>query len=262
MTVLGPIDGSELGRTLTHEHLFIDLLREYRGDGLLNDPQLAADELGDFRDAGGRTIVDCTSIGLGRDPAALAEVARASGVNVVMGTGHYRVPYIDRDRLDRTGVDALADELVAEIEAGVGETGVRPGIIGEIGCDRYLTAVEERSFGAAARAHRRSGLTITTHAARWPVGLPQLELLEEEGVDPRRVIIGHSDTVPDAAYHRMLAERGAWVEFDTIQGDSEYDTQQRVDLIRALADAGFADRILLSHDVCLRSHLRRLGGCG
>jgi phosphotriesterase-related protein len=125
-----------------------------------------------------------------------------------------------------------------------------------------VSALEERSFRAAARAHRRTGLTVTTHAARWPVGIPQLDLLAEEGVDPGRVVVGHCDMVPDPAYHLEVARRGAYVQFDTVQGESDYDTRCRLGWIRALADHGFLDRVLLSQDVCLRSDYAALGGPG
>ena len=153
-------------------------------------------------------------------------------------------------------------EVWLNATVGVGATGVRAGIIGEIGCDRFISAAEERSFRAAARAHRRTGLTITTHAARWPVGTAQLDLLAEEGVDPTRVVIGHCDMVPDHDYHLALAGRGAWVQFDTVQGTHEWDTRQRLDWLRSLADAGFLDRVLLSQDVCLRTDYAAMGGPG
>lgn len=261
-TVRGPVAGDALGITLPHEHLFIDLLREYRGTGLLTDESLAIEELTRFRDAGGGTLVDCTSEGLGRAPEALRRVSAATGVHIVMGSGHYRRPYLDEVLVDRLSVDALADTIVRDLTEGVGDTGIRAGIIGEIGCDRSISAVEERVFRAAARAHRRTGVTITTHAARWPVGEAQLDLLAEEGVDPGRVIIGHCDMVPDPAYHLRLARRGAWVQFDTIQGTHERDTQDRIDWIRRLLDAGMGDRLLLSHDVCLTTDLAAYGGPG
>jgi phosphotriesterase-related protein len=151
---------------------------------------------------------------------------------------------------------------VRDLTEGVGDTGIRAGIIGEIGCDRHLGALEERVFRAAARAQRTTGVAITTHAARWPVGHAQLDLLEEEGVDPGRVIIGHCDMVPDPEYHLSLAKRGAFVEFDTIQGIHDWDTQRRIDWIRALVDAGYERQLLLSHDVCLTSDLATYGGPG
>ena len=262
MTVRGPVPVADLGIVLPHEHVFIDLLREYRGTGLLADEGLAIDELARFRAAGGRTLVDCTSEGLGRSPEALRRVSEATGLSIVMGAGHYRRAYLDEALIDARSVDQLADGIVRDLEAGVGETGIRAGIIGEIGCDRTISAVEERVFRAAARAHRRTGVTITTHAARWPVGEAQLDLLAEEGVDPGRVIIGHCDMVPDPAYHVRLARRGAWVQFDTIQGLHEVDVRRRLAWIRGLVDAGLEGRLLLSHDVCLTSDLAAYGGPG
>lgn len=263
MTVTGPIGGDQLGITLPHEHLQIDLLREYRGDGLLNDSQLALLELEMYRAAGGRTIVDCTSVGLRPDPSLLERLSRESDVQIIMGCGLYRDPYIDRDRIDQLSVDGLAQEIITSIEVGIDGTAVRAGIIGEIGSDRwYISAVEERSFRAAARAHLKTGLTITTHAARWPVGIPQLDLLREEGVDPRRVIVGHCDTVAIPEYHEEIARRGAFVEFDTVRNQSEYDNQLRVELVKNMIAKGLVDKVLLSHDVCLRTHLASTGGCG
>jgi predicted metal-dependent phosphotriesterase family hydrolase len=261
-TVQGPVAAVDLGVTLPHEHLFIDLLREYRATGLLHDEVLAIREVGAFRAAGGTTIVDCTSEGLGRDPLALRRVSEATGVHIVMGSGHYRRPYLDEAAIDRLSVDQLAAAIIRDVTEGVGDTGIRAGIIGEIGCDRYIGALEERVFRAAARAHRQTGVTITTHAARWPVGEAQLDLLAEEGVDPGRVIIGHCDMVPDPAYHERLARRGAWVEFDTVQGVNEWDTQRRLGWIRALVESGLGHRLLLSHDVCLTTDLAAYGGPG
>jgi phosphotriesterase-related protein len=256
------VAAEELGVTLPHEHLFIDLLREYRDAGLLRDEALAIEEVQAFAALGGRTIVDVTSVGLGRNPRGLAAVARATGVNVVMGSGFYRHPYLDRDWFDRHDASAIAEVIVRDLSEGVDGTGVRAGIIGEVGCDAFISAAEERSFRAAARAHQATGVTISTHAARWPVGLAQLDLLENEGVDPTRVIVGHADTVPDAGYRIALARRGAWVQLDTIQGENAFETDRRVDWIAELLDAGFGDRVLLSHDVCLATHLRARGGSG
>lgn len=263
MTVTGPVSADQLGVVLPHEHVFIDLVREYRGSGLLNDEHLACSELGALRAAGGSTLVDLTLDEIGRDPVALRRVSQATGISIVMGCGHYRDPYLDRDWFDRTAADAIADEMVRDITEGVRGTGIRAGVIGEIGADRaYISAAEERSFRAAARAHLRTGLTISTHAARWPVGLAQLRLLAEEGVDPRRVIVGHTDSVPDPGYHLALVRQGCYVSFDSIGTGSPYDTQRAVDYVLELVRAGFGAQILLSQDVCLRDHLHACGGCG
>ena len=262
MTVLGPIAAERLGMTLPHEHIFVDLLKEARMEGLLNDRSLMEIEVGAFRDAGGESLVDCTSIGLGRDVAAVRDVAVATGLNIVVGTGFYRHPYLDREWFDANGVDAIADLLVSEIEQGIGGTDIRAGIIGEIGCDRYLSAAEERSFRAAARAHHRTDLTITTHAARWPVGVEQLDLLAEEGVDPYRVIVGHCDRVADQTYAREIAARGAFIGFDGIRPRPEYELKRTLRVVLEMIETGHIDQVLLSQDVCLKGHLGAYGGGG
>lgn len=263
MTVRGPVASEEIGMTLMHEHLFINLLREYRGEGLLNDVRLAVEECGRFTDLGGRTIVDCTNASMGRSPELLRQVSAAANVNIVMGSGHYRMPYIDTEWVDSHDVDEIADGICRDLTEGVEDTGIKAGIIGEIGADKwYVSAHEERSFRAAARAHLRTGVTITTHAARWAVGLAQLDLLVAEGVAPENVIIGHCDTVPVPEYHLELARRGAYVQFDNIRGLTSYDLDRQVEYVVALQRAGYLKRILLSHDVCLRSHLSIADGCG
>jgi predicted metal-dependent phosphotriesterase family hydrolase len=262
MTVTGPVATGDLGMTLPHEHLLIDLTRQIMVGGCINDVALAADELTAFLQVGGTTLVDCTTSDIGRDPVALMNLSRTTGVNIVMGCGFYREPYISREWIDSHGAGELAQQLIREIEHGVDDTGIKPGVIGEIGSEKVITALEERVLRATARAHCHTGLTITTHAARWPNGLRQLEILREEGVDPRRVIIGHCDTVPSSDYHAAIARAGAFVEFDTIRGDNRYDTEKRVGYVMTLVRDGYLSQILLSHDVCVRSHLLACGGTG
>jgi predicted metal-dependent phosphotriesterase family hydrolase len=267
VTVTGECAVEDLGFVLPHEHLFTDVIQEYRGEGLLNDMEATVEDLRRYVAAGGVSLIDTSTRGTaaswGPRPDWVAEASRRTGVKIVMGCGFYRDPFLKSEWMDPTSVPALADELIHEVEHGFGTTGVRPGIIGEIGANReYISAAEERSFRAAARTHNATGLTITTHAARWPVGIPQLDLLAEEGVAPERVIIGHSDTVPLPDYHLELARRGAWVQFDCIRKGPEWDLQTRVGYVKNLVDNGFADRILISHDVCLTSHLEVRGGGG
>lgn len=263
MTVTGEVDESELGRVLPHEHLFVDLWRPFGREGVFQEVDLAVAETEGLGAVGVGTLVDVTPVEVGRNPLGLRTVAETSGLNIVMGCGHYREPYLDNGRINAMDVGRLADEIVSEITDGVGDTGVRPGVIGEVASEyAEITAVEERCLRAAARAHVRTGLTLTTHAAVYPSGLPQLVIFESEGVDLTRVVIGHCDTVPDPDYHLEIARRGAYVQFDTIRAGRERDLSQRVDFIRRLADAGFVDRVLLSHDICLRPHLRSYGGSG
>ncbi len=264
ITVRGPIRGDALGLTLPHEHLFIDLFRITRvRDGLLNDETLAIQEAARFKAAGGGTLVEVTNHGLKRNPAGLRRVAEATGLHVVMGSGWYREPYYDHDYIARRTTADLAADFVAEIEKGEPETGIRPGIIGEIGADwSWVSPPEERVHRASARAHRQTGLAITLHALESPVGLQQLDLLEEEGADLRRVVVGHSDTWPDPEYHEAIARRGAYVQFDTIRGLHPYEVEKHLRLVTEFLRRGYLRQLLLSHDNCFKSHLVGYGGHG
>jgi predicted metal-dependent phosphotriesterase family hydrolase len=270
-TVLGPIDPGELGFTLPHEHTQIALWQiPDRWDywQLTRDQPLILEELAAFREAGGRSLVDLTLPGVGRDPLWLTEVARASGLNIVMGCGWYRGAYYPAEALiDRRSVDVLADELVAEARDGVGGTGVRPGIIGEIGTDKpWLSAQEERVHRATARAARRTGLAITTHGVLSAVGLEQLRIFEEEGADPTRVVIGHADSFPVLEHHLAIFERGASVEFDflgmSFNAVERHGEGRVIDLLCELLSRGHVERVLLSQDVCNDSQLTRYEGNG
>jgi predicted metal-dependent phosphotriesterase family hydrolase len=269
-TVLGPIEPSALGFTLPHEHTQIALWHvESRWDywQLTRDEPVILDELAAFRAAGGSGLVDLTLPGVGRDPAWLRGLAEASGLHLVMGCGWYRTAYYPPEvRIDRRSVDELADELVAEVADGVGESGVRPGIIGEIGTDKpWVSPAEERVHRATARAARRTGLAITTHGVMSSVGLAQLRIFEEEGADPTRVVIGHADSYPFLEHYLAVVGRGASVEFDFLgmPWPTERHAEPRtIELLCELLARGHADRILLSQDVCHDTQLKRNEGNG
>ena len=270
-TILGPVDPAALGFTLPHEHTAIALWQiPNRWDywELTRDALTIVAELGLFRDAGGSGLVDLTLPGVGRDPAWLVQIAEATGLHVVMGCGWYRGAYYPAEALiDRRTVDDLADELVREATDGVGETGIRPGIIGEIGTDKpWVSAIEERVHRAAARAAKRTGLAITTHGVLSDVGLAQLQIFEDEGADPGRVVIGHADSYPSLEHYLAIVGRGASVEFDFL--GMSFSPQERhgegriVELLCELLGRGHTERVLLSQDVCHNSQLKRYEGHG
>ena len=262
-TVLGAIEPAELGRALMHEHIICDLYRVTgRLNELLNDEALAIDELQLLREAGGSALVEATTPDMGRDPAALRRVAEATGLHIIMGSGWYRQPYYP-PAIDQTPTDQLANIIIAELSEGVAGTGIRAGIIGEIGVDLdYVTAQEERVLRAAARAQKATGAPLTTHASMYPVGLAQLEILRDEGVDTSRVIIGHCDTFLEQAYHLAILEAGAYVQFDTVGRRHMNPDARRADAFVALLRLGWRERLLLSSDRCFRSDLRAFGGLG
>ena len=270
MTVSGPIPPDRVGFTLPHEHTGIHLwhVRD-RWDywELTPDEEAIGEELRDFRRRGGSTLVDLTLPGVGRDPDRLRRIATRTQVQVVMGAGWYRESYYPPEALvDRRSVDDLAAELIAEFRDGVGATGVHPGILGEIGTDKpWLSALEERVHRAVARASRETGMAISTHAVMSPVGLAQLRVFEEEGVDPARVVIGHADSYPVLDHYLAILDRGANLEFDFIghRFASEEAAEPRlVQLIVELLERGYGGQLLLSQDVCHNSQLKANGGSG
>ncbi len=265
-TVTGPVDPATLGFTLPHEHVFLDM---WSTDGVthvgqLPDEDLLADELGAFRAAGGTCLVDQTPGGAGRRPLALRAMAERTGLAIVTGCGFYTEPfYPPAANLARRSTADVAAALIAEIEDGLDGTGVRPGIIGEIGASQgWLTPLEERVHRAAARAQVATGLPLATHTLHHGAGREQLRVLDEEGVDPARVCVGHCDTWPDLDYCLEVARRGAYVSIDNLGhqlGDHEAVVLR---LIADLVEHGCAERVLLSQDVGQMPELASRGGRG
>ncbi|WP_290804405.1 hypothetical protein [Herbiconiux sp.] len=293
--VNGPIDGGDLGVTLPHEHVFINMTPTTPADGYLNVWSDVESELGLFRAAGGRTIVDLTNGELSdhaapvfwgdgaydfaqnrvtgsRSPAnvlATKAMAEATGLNVVLGTGHYYQHYLDTEWWDRTSTNQVADFLIRDLVDEIPGTGVKAGLLGEIASDLpWITPAEERSFRAAARAQRETGVLLSTHAPTFPTGLAQLEILREEGVDPERVVVGHADTVKSLDYSLAVLATGAYVQYDCMMtcraGGALVlpEIERRIDYLKAVVDAGHGRKVLLSHDVCQRSHMASRGGAG
>ena len=262
-TVLGPIDPKTLGRTMMHEHILCDFYRiTGNGDQLLNDEDLAVDELDYLVRAGGSALVECTTLDLERNPDGLQRMAERTGLHIIMSTGWYRQPYYP-EAIDRMTANAIAAQFIGELTEGVGDTGIRAGIIAEIGVNLdYATAQEERILRASARAQRATGAPLSTHASMYPVGLVQLQIFEEEGVNLNKVIIGHCDTYLHQDYHLAILKNGAYVQFDTIGRPHMNPDDRRADALVALLRLGWAEKLLLSSDRCYRSDLHAFGGAG
>lgn len=265
-TVSGPVLAEQLGFTLPHEHVFVSMW-DRRGAEYLyqtEDAEILEAEVRAFKERGGTCLVDQTPRGGGRRPEALRLVSEATGIAIVMGCGWYREPfYPPEDLLERRSVSSLADLIVDEIRGGVGSTGVKPGVIGEIGASQgWVSPLEERVLRAAARAQKNTGLPLGTHALWAAADLHQLEILEDEGADMAKVAIGHCDSQPSLHHCLRLLERGVWVEFDNVGlqlGDHETLV---VRLLLDLLDRGYESRILLSHDMGQVPELHIYGGRG
>ena len=298
MTVRGAVDPDALGFALMHEHLYLDLRPNHPPDQpidadgadwdapldlsnlhlarralplqdnyVLSDEDDAIAEISRFRDLGGGTIVDVTSRGLGRDAAALRRASVASGLHIVMGSGWYQKVFHPAD-MDGRGVETLTNEIVRDVTVGVGDTGIRSGIIGEIGVNGDpITDNEERSVRAAARASLITGAAISFHSPQIkPEKVAVLDIVEREGADLSRVILGHScGMADDVPFMLELLARGVYIQFDTL-GVVNTTEMGRDHIVAAaiprLIAAGYADRILLSQDVCWKTHLTRYGGSG
>jgi len=313
ITVEGPVDPESLGVTLPHEHVFsswsegkfeppdsayerklarepiaLDNLwyvrrnpTEHRENLRLESFEDAVEEVGHYYRAGGDTIVDVTPKGTAGDPERVRGVARETGVTVVHGTAFYTQD-AHPDRVAEASVDELADEFVADVREGIGDTDVRAGIIGEIGTTGAIHEDEEAVLRAGARASLRTGAPVSVHPPsdrdpEWPPsrrGLQILDILEEEGLPLDRVVICHMDQSKwlggSMEYQREIAQRGAYVEFDLFghelyfpeAEDAQPSDVDRAGYVAELVEEGYGDRLLLSHDVFLKHLLRTYGGDG
>ncbi len=316
-SVLGPIRPDHLGRTLVHDHIFIDgscwfekpkdelfkqiassrvsleqldlTRRAYRyslDDWKLDDEPTAIKELRRFKNAGGGTIFDTTPQMTGRDPIKVKRVAENVGINVVLGCGYY-VQASHPPFVSRSTVDQLADRIESDLTQGIEDTRVRAGIIGEIGVSADKMRPNERKvLRAAARAHLRTGAPLTVHTfepfhPETRQGLDVLDILEGEGMPLEKVYLSHMDALRnrkgpfglDVDFLSKVTERGAYVSLDgfgtwewpvgALCYNLVYPTDfERAVGVRELIDAGFGDKILVSHDVCMKTNLRTYGGVG
>jgi phosphotriesterase-related protein len=303
-TVLGPISPDDLGITLTHEHLLVDyryLFREPAEPHLkalayapislehhgwirfnwnsclenlsLLDEGIIIAELGRYARVGGRSVVDTTSLGIGRRPAGLARIARATGLHIIMGSGHY-LKEVHPPDMDARSVEGIADEIVRDVTVGADGTGVRAGLIGEIGCSWPWVDTERKALHAAVIAQQRTGAPLAIHPPRHePAPMEVMAAVRAWGGDPSRTIMCHIErTFHDLRALGELAATGVYLEFDLFGHElSHYpfdrrgfmpSDAQRVDQIVWLIEQGYGSIILLSHDICFKHRLARYGGHG
>jgi len=305
ITVSGPVPVASLGPTLMHEHLFLDFRCRYRPDPdlpddigdrldprdrwrvvatpaayhanlLRTDPGDAIAELSDFLAVGGGCVVDVTPVGLDPRRSALRDVARATGVSVVAGTGHY-VHATHSDRLHSSDRAAIAEGLVRDVLVG-DDDGLRAGIIGELGVDDF-TSCEVDVVLAAAIAQQATGVSVAVHtlsgalpAAR-PATLALVRAFIDAGGDPTRLILCHQDgTGDDRAHQDALLREGVVLSFDTFGFEGTFRREgafvqlptdtQRIHDVADLFDRGHGDRVVVSHDLCYRMMTRAWGGWG
>ena len=301
-TVLGPVSPEELGITLPHEHLVVDLRPLFQvsegangraqalelvglqnhyeltcnwtsnPDNLLLDEKIAIEEALLYRWEGGQAIADVSPPSMGRDPLALQRVARATGLHIIMGAGYYSGRIHPAD-MDAKKEEDLSRELVREVTEGIGDTGVRSGLIGEIGCSWPITPNERKVLRAAAEAAKETGAPLMIHPGLDPAA-PEahLEEVRKTGLDLRRVIMAHMDHVEvskcDRAWLRAIAETGCFLAYDHFGKEvSHYPSSasgenyemisdaERIRQILWLLEQGYGQQIHLSHDIALKVKL-------
>ena len=313
ITVEGRVDPDDLGVVLPHEHVFSSwspekfdrpdtayersLAREplaienlwyvrrnptqHRDNLRVESFKDAVTEVDYYHRAGGDTLVDVTPKGTGADPRRVRGVARETGVTAVHGTAYYTQD-AHPDRLSGASVEELADEFVADVRDGIGDTSVRAGLIGEIGTSGEIHEDEETVLRAGARAALRTGASVSVHPPsdrdpEWPPsrrGLQILDVLEAEGLPLHRAVICHMDQSKwlggSLEYQQRIMDRGAYVEFDLFgheryleqAEDAQPSDTDRAGYVADLVSEGYTDRLLLSQDVFLKHLLRTYGGHG
>ncbi|MFQ5933882.1 MAG: phosphotriesterase [Dehalococcoidia bacterium] len=302
-TVLGLIDPEALGITLTHEHLLLDFKplfvepaeasqrdlawqpitlenlgwirynwASHWGHLGLYDEEEIIEEVSLYYRAGGQSIVEASCVGMGRDPLGLARISRATGLNIVMGSGYY-VESFQSEEWKQASEDSLVEEIIKDVTQGVGDTGIKAGIIGEIGCSWPWTDAEQKSVRAAARAQRETGAPLLIHPGRDPSAPKQItEVIAEAGGDLSRTIMSHIDrTIFDIDTVLDLAATGCYLEYDLFGLESAIyplapidmpNDGTRVDHLIKLIEAGYGDRIVVAHDTAFQTRLVRYGGHG
>ena len=254
-TVRGDVDPSELGPTDAHEHLFFSTPIQ-PGDGFA-DVDRAIEEAETLVAAGGRTLVDWTPLGLGRDPEGLLRVSEATGLHVVAATGVHRdAHYLADDPLRSIAVADLADRFVSDVTG----SRVRSGIV-KVGASYHrLQPLERTAFAAAAEAHRRTGVPVCVHTEHGTMGLSIVEHLGELGVPPDSIVLAHLDRNPDAVEHAETGNAGAWLQLDGPGRTKYWPDSTILQLIADLAERGLAGRLLLGGDTGRSSTMRAYGG--
>jgi 5-phospho-D-xylono-1,4-lactonase len=268
-TVLGDIRPEDLGVCYAHEHVIIDpsVATESDPSFLLDDVDLAVQELRAAYAVGVRAMIDTMPGGAGRNAHKLAQVSRASGVHIVCPTGlHLAKYYRADDPLLALNVDALANWFIEEITEGVAdalpsESEYRPcaGVIKiASGLDKF-SDLERKAFAAAAIAHRETCCPIITHTDQGTAAMEQIDLLEAAGVDLSRLTLSHTDRLPNSAVHRALLRRGVKLEYDSCFRWKAHEENHSLRLLIELA-AEFPEQLMLGMDAARRGYLMAYSG--
>jgi phosphotriesterase-related protein len=272
-TVAGDIDVKDLGRTNAHEHLAIKggLITVQHPEYRLDDTGRAIEEVQDYCNAGGRTLIDTAPCGIGRDPDTLVAISRATGAHVIASTGFHKDSYyLDSHWRFHYSAEEIATLWQAEIEVGLELSGyegplvkrspARAGLIKVASDYQTISKHAQKAFEAAGLTHQATGAPVLTHSEAGTMMLDQVRLLESYGVSPRHILISHADRNPDWFIHRDVAETGARVEYDCPGRVKYFPESTVVALMRKMFDLGLGSHLLLGGDNARRSYWKAYGG--
>ena len=259
-TVNGPISVKELGVTMCHEHLAVDLSRVRKDqDSNFDDRELICDEIEKMKAFGVQSIIEVSCNDMGRDVKTLRWYSNTCGIHIVASTGYYLEEY-HSDFVRNSSPEELSEVFCKEITVGIDGTDIKAGIIGEVASgEPVMTESERKVLIAAALAGKRTKTAVTTHCQLGRLGLEQCELFHKYGMDPAKVILGHVDLANDKAYYEELLKQGVNLGFDTIGKTGYLSDEDRADNLMWLIERGWMDRIVLSQDISRKSYLSRYG---
>jgi len=311
VTVTGPIPSEELKTTSPHEHILVDgscwwqkpleaskmalaeapvtmnVLGELRRNGGISldnwkqlDIDLAISELSAFKGSGGRSVVDVTVPGIGRDPRALRAISEATAVNIICATGWYLAPS-HPPYVKHREIDELADIMMGELTDEIGYSGIKAGII-KVGLSEPLLEEEIKVLRAAGRAQAKTRKPLTIHPGLYNLEMREhakkadvyLDILKKENADLSKVYVGHMcDTCEDIAYHKSVIDKyDVAIAYDSFGNENYLDNlwpgcggmtdRQRVRSLVELLQSGYEKYLLMAHDVCKKTLLRKYGGYG
>ena len=266
MTVLGPLPVERFGVTDAHNHLWIDAVPGSAADSpVLDQAEAIRAELLEYHAAGGSAIVDCQPGGCGRNGARLAELSRASQVQVIACTGFHRRRYYPPEfGLWSVPADEAAANFIGEIRQGLKETrslpeAVRAGFI-KVACEASLADTPLAALEGAAFAAAETGAAVEIHTERGQAAEDILRFFTERHVAARQVILCHMDKRPDLGLHRELAQAGALLEYDTFFRPKYHPDENVWPLIAQMAAAGWSGALALATDIAEAALWRNLGG--
>ncbi|WP_404454912.1 phosphotriesterase [Virgibacillus necropolis] len=262
-TVAGKIKKEELGLCAAHEHLSIDLSRiKNDPDTILDDEQGMVSELNHFHEAGGRSMIELTNNGMGRDVKRLKRLSEATNVHIVTCTGFYKDPFIP-EFAQGWDQNQFAAHFIREITQGIEGTDIFPGVIGEVGTSvDEIKPVEKALILGAGKAALETGLPVSTHTSLGTLGSKQVDMFFGLGLPKEQIIIGHQDLNANKEEVLDVLQSGVYIGFDTIGKNNYRPDEDRLAFLMDFIERGLQKQILLSADLTRKSHWRKHGGPG